>query len=153
MAKKRPQGNQTVEPVEQVPLLTGGTDHQQVEHGQQAQRGADLGTLTEEVQSFLDRRSELARKLAQEIDATEKKLAELKRAAGLLFPENDRNGRAEPERRPKKMSQRRSNKHRADVSGIAPAPSEHITETGPTVSAGGEDDSGAASSEGQPGSG
>lgn len=45
-------------------------------------------SLVEEVQSFSDRRAALAQKLADEIAATEKKLAELKKTAALLFPEN-----------------------------------------------------------------
>ncbi len=44
--------------------------------------------LMQEVRAFLDHRSVLARKLAEEIAATEKKLAELKRTAAQLFPEN-----------------------------------------------------------------
>jgi hypothetical protein len=43
--------------------------------------------LVDEVQSFLQRRESLAQKLAEEIAATEKKLAELKRTAALLYPE------------------------------------------------------------------
>ena len=43
--------------------------------------------LLAEVQSFLSKRDELARKLAEEIAATEAKLAELKRTAASLFPE------------------------------------------------------------------
>lgn len=42
--------------------------------------------LVAEVQSFLNKRGELAEKLAREIEATEKKLAELKRTAALLNP-------------------------------------------------------------------
>jgi len=43
--------------------------------------------LLAEVQSFLSKRDELARKLAEEITATEAKLAELKKTAASLFPE------------------------------------------------------------------
>ncbi|WP_425618948.1 hypothetical protein NA78x_002669 [Anatilimnocola sp. NA78] len=43
--------------------------------------------LLAEVQSFLSKRDELARKLAEEISATEAKLIELKRTAASLFPE------------------------------------------------------------------
>ena len=46
----------------------------------------ELGRLSGEVQSFLGMRAELARKLALEIETTEKRLVELKRAAALLFP-------------------------------------------------------------------
>lgn len=42
--------------------------------------------LLDEVQSFLAAREELAKKLASEIAATEKKLAELKKTAAMLFP-------------------------------------------------------------------
>ena len=42
--------------------------------------------LLDEVQSFLAAREELAKKLASEIAATEKKLAELKQTAAMLFP-------------------------------------------------------------------
>jgi hypothetical protein len=42
--------------------------------------------LVTEVQAFLSKRGELAEKLAREIEATEKKLAELKRTAALLSP-------------------------------------------------------------------
>ena len=46
-----------------------------------------LAGISEEVQSFLSRRDDLAEKLAREIEATELKLAELKRSAALLYPE------------------------------------------------------------------
>jgi hypothetical protein len=44
--------------------------------------------LLAEVQSFLSKREELARKLAEEIAATEAKLAELRKTAASLFPES-----------------------------------------------------------------
>lgn len=44
--------------------------------------------LVDEVQSFLRQRQELAQRLADEIAATEAKLAELKKTAAMLFPEN-----------------------------------------------------------------
>jgi hypothetical protein len=44
--------------------------------------------LFEEVQAFLSQRAELAQKLADEIAATEKKLAELKKTSAMLFPES-----------------------------------------------------------------
>ncbi len=47
--------------------------------------GAD--PLMKEVQSFLGQRAALAKKLAEEIAALEAKLAELKKTAALLFPE------------------------------------------------------------------
>ncbi len=45
--------------------------------------------LLEEVQQFLVKRAELASKLSQEIEATEKKLVELKKTVTLLFPETE----------------------------------------------------------------
>ena len=56
--------------------------------------------LLEEVQSFLNLRDELARKLAAEIELTEQKLAELKKTAASLFPgaHND----VSDDRKPKK---------------------------------------------------
>ena len=42
--------------------------------------------LLEEVQTFLSRRDDLARRLAAEIDATEKRLVELRKTATALFP-------------------------------------------------------------------
>jgi hypothetical protein len=57
--------------------------------------------LLGEVQSFLSKRADLAKKLADEIEATENKLAELKRTAAMLFPENHGNG--PKERKPKKV--------------------------------------------------
>jgi hypothetical protein len=43
--------------------------------------------LVDEVQLFLERRTALAKKLADEIAATEKKLADLRKTAAMLFPE------------------------------------------------------------------
>lgn len=45
-------------------------------------------TLLDQVQSFLTQRAELAQKLAAEIEATEKRLVELRKTAAMLFPEN-----------------------------------------------------------------
>ncbi len=44
--------------------------------------------LMTEVETFLSKRDELARRFAEEIAATELKLAELKRTAASLFPES-----------------------------------------------------------------
>lgn len=51
--------------------------------------------LMEEVQSFLNLRDELARKLAAEIEMMEEKLAELKRTAASLFPSGDADSAAD----------------------------------------------------------
>ncbi len=48
-----------------------------------------LGELAKEVQDFIAQREQLAQKLAEEIAATEQKLAELKRTAVMLFPEKE----------------------------------------------------------------
>ena len=45
--------------------------------------------LMEEVQSFLNLRNQLAKKLAVEIEAMEEKLAELKKTVASLFPTSD----------------------------------------------------------------
>jgi hypothetical protein len=54
----------------------------------------------EDIQSFLAKRAELAKKLADEIEATERKLAELKNTQARLFPEMHGSGRKDP--KPKK---------------------------------------------------
>lgn len=51
-------------------------------------------SLMAEVESFLSRRDELAQKIAAEIEATELKLAELKKTAASLFPESASGGSA-----------------------------------------------------------
>ncbi len=62
--------------------------------------------LMAEVESFLSRRDELAKKLAEEIEATEKKLAELRKIAESLFPENAAQGPVD----------RKAKKHKAKTS-------------------------------------
>lgn len=53
-----------------------------------------VDSLMAEVESFLSRRDELAQKIAAEIEATELKLAELKKTAASLFPESASGGPA-----------------------------------------------------------
>src|SRR4051812_6282147 len=65
--------------------------------GSIAPSASKTDSLSGEVQSFLSKRDELADKLAREIEATEKKLAELKRSAALLFPEKYSAGHTPPE--------------------------------------------------------
>lgn len=55
--------------------------------------------LKSEIETFISLRDELARKLAEEIEATEVKLAQLKETAASLFP---RNGEANEEKKVKK---------------------------------------------------
>ena len=81
--KYRPEANRTpvkpeptavVKPADETPTSTEETTTQ-------------AGSVFDEVQAFLAQRAELTRKLAEEIEATEKKLAELKRTAALLAPQ------------------------------------------------------------------
>ena len=58
------------------------------EGGLVASSAGSAAPLLAEVQLFLSRREELARKLADEIAVTEARLAELKRTAAALFPES-----------------------------------------------------------------
>jgi hypothetical protein len=65
----------------------------------------DLGELAGEVQSFIARRNELLRRLNLEIEATEKKLLELRRTKERLFPDGSLSALAElelVERKPKR---------------------------------------------------
>src|SRR5579871_2764093 len=55
----------------------------------------DVHPLMAEVQSFLSRRDELARKLSEEIEVTEKKLAELRSTLASLFPDGGSNGQSD----------------------------------------------------------
>ena len=84
--------------------------------------------LMDEVQSFLAARDELAKKLAAEIAAMEKKLAELKRTAALLFPANDTP--TLKEKKPKKSSTKVGG--RTEPSEASP---QATTETGPDEAA------------------
>ena len=62
----------------------------------------DLGEFANEVQSFVTRRNEMARKLNKEIEAAERKLAELRRTKARLFPEGSVEIPSEPERQERK---------------------------------------------------
>ena len=86
----------------------GGANHPPVE---------SLGELAHEVQSFLDRRHELAKKLNLEIEATEKKLVELKKTVEMLFANNDGDGQAEKERTNRKTKKVTKNPKTTDGSG------------------------------------
>lgn len=83
MAKKRPRDSETVNAPEPTPAATDATNPPEPPES----RAAEGPTLLEEVQSFLAQREELAKKLAEEIAATEQKLADLKKTAAQLFPE------------------------------------------------------------------
>lgn len=74
----------------------------------------DLGLLADEIQSFLQQRQELADKLAQEIEATERKLAELKRTAAMLFPEDPSSQIPAKDRKAKKSLPTKASKPRSE---------------------------------------
>lgn len=78
--------------------------------------------LMAEVESFLSKRDELAQKLALEIEATEKKLAELKKTAASLFPETA--GGAPADRKSKKNKAKSAN--REAKAEAAPTPAEVV---------------------------
>jgi hypothetical protein len=78
--------------------------------------------LLAEVQSFIQRRSELAKKLTDEIAATEAKLAELKRTAAALFPENNRAApAASKDKKTKKLPKAKPLPAKAEVTAPANA--------------------------------
>lgn len=87
MAKKRPHETSETSSSEPVTNAVVDTD-QPAEPDASVPSSEPVHPLMEEVQSFLNLRDELARKLAAEIEATELKLADLKRTAASLFPEN-----------------------------------------------------------------
>ena len=80
MAKKK-----SHEQIEVVPSVVSDESLDTTET-QTVETTESVNPLMEEVQSFLNLRDELARKLALEIEATEQKLAELKSTAASLFP-------------------------------------------------------------------
>lgn len=78
----------------------------------------EANALMEEVQTFLAKRAELAKKLAAEIEATEKKLADLKMTAASLFPANST---ASPkDKKPLKVKAKRITREE-EAAGDAPA--------------------------------
>ena len=83
MAKKRLRDPETVNASEPTPAADDAAPPPEPPES----RAAEGPTLLEEVQSFLAQREELAKKLAEEIAATEQKLADLKKTAAQLFPE------------------------------------------------------------------
>lgn len=107
MSKKKPAeanaDNSAPEAASEVPseMAVGPPAERRERSSGDSQEVAEpTATLISEVQSFLERREELSRKLAEEILATEKRLADLRRTAGLLQVE----GTADParDRKPKK---------------------------------------------------
>ena len=85
MAKKRPHESLDMSSADVTANLAANTEHQ-FESQPQLPPDEPANPLMEEVQTFLNLRDELAKKLAVEIEATEQKLAELKKTAASLFP-------------------------------------------------------------------
>ncbi|MEI8020965.1 MAG: hypothetical protein WCH39_22360 [Schlesneria sp.] len=106
-AKRQDRETASVKSVEETPIHSVSVEDQVP---------ADSSTTTEEhvdplmadVKTFLSKRDELARKFAEEIDALEQRLAELKETAASLFPENINNGASD--RKPKKPKPKASSK-------------------------------------------
>jgi hypothetical protein len=83
---------------------------------------ADGTPLLAEVQSFIERREELSRKLADEIAATEARLVELKRTAAALFPESAASATAPKDKKPKKLVRAKAIPAKAAVSAESSEP-------------------------------
>lgn len=94
MAKKRPHETGEASPIEADLGPIG--EAIPTEHLSENVPNLDLKS---EIETFISLRDELARKLADEIDATELKLAQLKETAASLFP---RNGESNEEKKVKK---------------------------------------------------
>ena len=78
--------------------------------------------LLAEVQSFIQRREELSRKLADEIAATEARLVELKKTAAALFPESAAPVSAPKDKKLKKLVRAKAIPAKAAVSVEASEP-------------------------------
>lgn len=83
MAKKRPHETEEVIAAEAPNIHEAETE---TNTEQDSAASEPLDPLMDEVQTFINLRDELARKLAAEIDAMEQKLADLKKTAASLFP-------------------------------------------------------------------
>jgi hypothetical protein len=100
MAKKKPKQEMPVK----LPSSDSPPSPERIDDRSAAPAQADQGgTVLEEVQAFLAQRAELARKLTEEIEATEKKLAELRQTAALLMPQSaSRIGKEKKAKKPSK---------------------------------------------------
>ncbi len=87
MAKKRHRDTQTVNAPEPTPIASEAATAPPPPESESPTAAPAAPSLLDEVQSFLAQREELAKKLAEEIAATEQKLVELKKTAAQLFPE------------------------------------------------------------------
>lgn len=91
--------------------------------------------LLAEVQSFIQRREELARKLADEIAATETKLVELKKTAAALFPETTAPASAPKDKKAKKLVRAKPLPSKAAVAVEATEPPAEVIPTNAEQSA------------------
>ncbi len=74
--------------------------------------------LMDEVQAFLTMRTELAKKVAEEIEATERKLADLKKTAAMLVAETSSS--VAKEKKPKKLKVKTPGRGEASASELPP---------------------------------
>jgi len=97
-----------------------------------------LGELGREVEAFLAQRQQLAQKLAEEIAATEQKLAELKRTAAALFPPESPAPAPAKDRRSKTSTAPKSAKRKANAAGPMETSDEATTGMAAELPASGE---------------
>jgi hypothetical protein len=117
MAKKRPHEGIEANPVE-IPTQISDTETLP----EQSPSKEPVHPLMSEIQSFMNLRDELARKLAAEIEAMEQKLAELKETAASLFP---RSNESPVDRKTKKPKAKAS---KSESSGSANATDSNLGE-------------------------
>lgn len=110
-----------MKPVDEAPISSVSTE-QQSEPVTRESTITESDSLMAEVESFLSKRDELAQKFAEEIEATELKLAELKKTAASLFPENAGSGAAS--QKAKKPKPKPAAKAEAASSSETPSPVE-----------------------------
>jgi hypothetical protein len=97
--KKHQRETVSVKAADQTPTPSVSSDVQ-TQPDVPAVQDAPVDPLMAEVESFLSKRDELAQRIADEIEALEQKLAELKETAASLFPETA--GGASSSSKPKK---------------------------------------------------
>ncbi len=106
-AKRQDKETALVKSVEETPTTSvSAEDQAPVDSSITTEEHVD--PLMADVKTFLSKRDELARKFAEEIDALEQRLAELKETAASLFPENLNSGQSD--RKPKKPKPKSSPK-------------------------------------------
>jgi hypothetical protein len=106
-SKKQHRENESVKSADETPAPNVSFDEQETQTPSEF-KDEPTHPLMAEVETFLSKRDELARKLAEEIEATEKKLAELRKIAASLFPENVSSGPTD--KKAKKLKTKTSNR-------------------------------------------